>query len=345
MALTKAFPGAPVYTSVYNAAKLPGFKKLDVRTSFLQSWPLARRKHQLYPMLRTIAFESFNFSNYDVVITTNSAESKGVITSPNTLHINYIFTPTRYYWSGYLDYLANPGFGSLNGLVRLVMPGFIARMRRWDFAAAQRADTVVAISDYVATRVSKYYSREASTLYPPVNVERFDANQPREDFYLVVSRLIPYKRVDLAVAACKKLNVSLVVIGDGSERSRLEAMAGPYTKFLGHLADSAIADYYSRAKMFIFTSDEDFGITPLEAMASGAPVIAYGQGGALETVIDGETGTFFAEQTVDSLIEAIKAAEVMKFAPTVLRAHAEKFSEQRFIDEFRCLVHDELAKR
>jgi glycosyltransferase involved in cell wall biosynthesis len=218
-------------------------------------------------------------------------------------------------------------------------------MRQWDFAAAQRADLVVAISEYVGHRVSKYYRRDWSVIYPPVETARLKPASKRSDYYIVVSRLIPYKRVDLAVAAAKQLDVPLIVIGDGSERSRLEAMAGPKTQFLGRLSDAEIAEYYSKAKAFVFTADEDFGITPLEAMAAGAPVVAFGKGGALETVVEGETGTFFREQTPESVVEAMKRLGTMQFDPAKVRKHAEKFSEARFIREMRELVDRELAKR
>ncbi len=340
-----AFPDAPIYTSVFEPAVMTQFADLDVRTSFLQKWPLARKKHQLFPALRTMAFESFDFSEYDVVISTNSAESKGIITGPKTLHINYIFTPTRYYWSGYHDYLAQPGMGRLNGLVRRVMPRVVSRMRQWDYAAAQRADMVVAISEYVGARVTKYYRRDWGVVYPPVEVDRLKPAAKRGDFYLVVSRLIPYKRVDLAVAAARELNLPLIVIGDGSERSRLEAMAGPKTQFLGRRSDAEVAEYYGKAKAFLFTADEDFGITPLEAMAAGAPVVAFGRGGALETVVPGKTGVFFSEQTPSSLIQALKHLDTLKLDTLTIRKQAERFSERRFIVEMQQLVRRAIASR
>ena len=268
-ALHQVFPDAPIYTSVFNAHKLPQFAGLDVRTSFLQRWPLAQTRHQLFPLLRTLAFESFDLSEYDVVISSSHAEAKGVITKPETLHICYCHTPTRYYWSNYAQYRQSTGFGLLSPLVRLVMPFGVERMRQWDFAAAQRPDAFIANSDNVRQRIAKYYRRESIVINPPINADRFiHADGPRNGF-VVVSRLIPYKRVDLAVQACTELKLPLTVVGDGSEMRRLKAIAGPTVKFLGSGDDATVNQALSTATAFLFTAEEDFGITPLEAMASG----------------------------------------------------------------------------
>lgn len=343
-ALHRAFPEAPIYTSVFNPETLPQFTHLGVRTSFLQHWPLAKTKHQLFPTQRTLAFESFDFSGYDVVISSSSAEAKGVITKPNTLHICYCHTPTRYYWSDYAQYRRNTGFGVLSPLVRLAMPRLVERMRIWDFAAAQRVDAFVANSSYVEQRIKKYYRRPSTVINPPIQAARFKVGTAPRNGFVVVSRLIPYKRVDLAVRACTELNVPLTVVGDGSEMDKLKAMAGPSVTFLGRVGDEEINQAYASASAFIFPADEDFGLTPLEAMAAGTPVIAYGKGGATETVVEGTTGTFFAEQTVASLKAALESFNPKTYDPAKIRGHAEQFDEGVFIKKIQKFVADNLKE-
>ena len=346
-ALSEAFPEAPIYTSVYDPAGIDLFDTKEVRSSFLQSWPMAKSRHQLYPMLRRYAFESFDLSTYDVVISSSSAEAKGVITNTNTLHISYIHTPTRYYWSGYQDYVNSPGLGLFNPLARTVLPRVVKDMRRWDFAAAQRADHLVANSKTVQERISKYYKRDSQIIFPPVEADRFNASDNEEDgdYYLVVSRLIPYKRVDLAVLACSELNKQLVVVGDGSELAKLRKMASNNVEFIDSANDKLVAELYSKCKALIFTAYEDFGIVPVEAMASGTPVIAYGYGGASESVIDSQTGVFFNTQSVESLKEAIYRFEQLKFSKSTIRKHAKKFSKTRFIREITDLVNDKYEQK
>ncbi len=339
-ALHRAFPEAPIYTSVFKPSALPQFAKLDVRTSFLQGWPLAKTKHQLYPVLRTWAFESFDFSDYDVVISSSSAESKGVVTPAATMQIAYIHTPVRYYWSDYQSYMRSPGFGLLNGLVRLVAPRLIRKMREWDFAAAQRPDYLIANSKVVQRRIEKYYRRPSEVIHPPIDASRFRVGTGQRDYFLVLSRLIPYKRADLAVVATKELDLPLVVAGSGGELGRLKSLAGPKTKFIHGPTDEEVSELMAGAKALIFAAEEDFGLVPLEAMAAGTPVIAYGRGGALETVIPGKTGLFFSEQTVVSLLSALRKFDSSKYDPAMLRSHAEKFDEAVFIRQMQQFVTD-----
>ncbi len=336
--LHQLYPEAPIYTSVHDPERTPKFKDAEINTSFLQHWPWAQTKHQLYSRLRPMAFESFDFSDYDLVISTTSAESKGVITSPGTTHICYLFTPTRYYWSGYAQYQADPGFGLLNPVVRLLAPGQISKLRQWDYAAAQRPDYMIGISKYVNQRIKKYYHREADLIYPPVELDRFDPTQDRQDFYLVVSRLVPYKQVELAVLAANKLNRKLVVVGEGSERPKLEGLAGSNVTFRGRLDDASVAQLYATARALIFTPEEDFGITPLEAMASGCPVIAYGKGGALETVT-AKTGIIYDQPQVESVVDAMKRLEAASFDAKELRLQAEKFSDDKFRKQFQDYIN------
>lgn len=340
-----AYPKSPIFTSVYNREKLPQFEKYDVNTSFLQSWPLAKSKHQLFPTLRRLAFESFDLSEFDVVISSSSAEAKGIITPTETLHISYIHTPTRYYWSGYDEYLKNPGYGWLNPVIKLVMPWQVKKMRRWDYAAAQRPDVLLANSKVVQQRIKKYYGRPSIVLYPPVDMSRFDVKKSTDKgYFLVVSRLIPYKHIELAVKACTKLGHKLVVVGDGSERVNLQSIAGSNIEFTGALDDEKVTEYYQNCKAFIFSAEEDFGITPLEAMACGKPVIAYGRGGALETVVEGQTGLFFKDQTTKSLISAIKKFDSIKFENSKIAKHADKFNQDQFVKKLKSIVEGEVEK-
>jgi glycosyltransferase involved in cell wall biosynthesis len=331
LTLSDMYPDAPIYTSVYNPTKLPDFKGKDVRVSFLQHIPLASKKHQLFPMLRQLAFESFDFADYDVVISSASAEAKGIITPTETKHISYIHTPTRYYWSGYENYLEDPGFGLLDPAARAVFKRNIKKLRLWDYAAAQRPDILVANSKTVSDRIKKYYHRDSSVIFPPVDTGQFGGSEAQDgDYYLVVSRLIPYKRVDLAVRAASKLGKKLLVIGRGSESAKLQKQAGPTVRFLGFLDDVKTKKYFLGCKAFIFPAEEDFGISPVEAMAAGKPVIYYSRGGASETVIDGVTGVGFDQQNVDSLTSAIAKFEQMTMDSKKIIKQAEKFSVVKF---------------
>lgn len=343
LALHELFPTAPIYTSVYNQAALPQFKDLDVRTSFLQHWPWARSHHQWFPTLRAQAFESFDFSEYDLVISSASAEAKGIITKPGTMHLCYCHTPTRYYWSDYQFYYQHPGFGLLNPLVRAVMPGRVSRMRQWDFTAAQRVDVFIANSQAVSARIQKYYRRDSSVIYPPAATERFQAGAGKRDGFLVVGRQVAYKRIDLAVQACSELKLPLTVIGNGSEHSKLRKLAGPNVNFITTADDSAVAEHYRQAKALLFPGEEDFGIVGVEALASGTPVIAYGRGGMAEIVADGKTGLLFKNQTVADVKTALTHFKSIRFVPADLAATAEKFDQENFKHAIRRLVEEKMA--
>ncbi len=338
LTLHELFPDAPIYTSVFVPEEFPTLRHADVRTSFLQRVPGARKRHQAFPWLRTVAFESFDLSGYDVVISSCHAEAKGVITRPETLHICYCYTPIRYYWSGYHHYLANPRFGALNPLVRAALPYMANYLRVWDRCAADRVDHFVAISEHVARRIRKYYRREAEVIYPPVDTSWLKPSDRVEDYFLLVGRLIPYKRADLAVEAFNRLGLPLKVVGTGTELENLRRMARPNVEFLGRVSDAELAELYSRCLALVFPQEEDFGIVPLEAMASGRPVIAFRAGGALETVREGETGLFFDRQDAESLAETVRGFDPGDFDPRRIRRHALRFDSAVFKERFLAYV-------
>ncbi len=330
LALHEIYPEAPVYTSVFVPELFPQLGAAEVRTSFLQGMPGAKTRHQAFPLLRTVAFERFDLSRYDVVISSSHAEAKGVITRPETLHVCYCYTPIRYYWSGYHHYLENPRFGALNPLVKALMPYMTNYLRVWDRCAADRVDRFVAISRHVAKRIRKYYRRDADVIYPPVNTSWLSISPDVDDYFLLVGRLIPYKRADVAVEAFNRLRLPLKVVGTGSELDALRAAAGPNIEFLGRVPDAELGELYSRCQALVFPQEEDFGIVPLEAMAAGRPVIAYRAGGALETVVEGETGMFFDRQDAQSLLEAVRGFDPGRFDPGHARRQALRFEVGAF---------------
>ena len=327
------FPDAPIYTLVYDKDHMPAwFRDYEIHTTYIQKIPFATKIYRSLLPLMPKAFEALDLSEYDMVIFSSSSCSKGVITRPDAVHICYCHTPIRYVWDFYYTYRSNA-----NALVRAVMPGQMHKLRQWDKCAADRVDYFVANSHYIAKRIKKYYRRDSDVIYPCVHINE-DPFVPREDFYLVVGRFTWYKRIDLAVAACTKLNRPLVVIGSGGEGEHLKAIAGPTVRFLGGgLSDEEVRGYYLRAKAFLFPGEEDFGITPVEAQSAGTPVLAYGKGGVCETVLDGKTGLFFDEQTVDSLADCIQRFEAQGVSCSAqeIRDHSRRFSEQRFEEEFR----------
>ncbi len=334
-AIAEIFPDAPIYTSVYNREKMREFKSRDVRQSFIGRLPFASSKHQMYISLMPYAFEGMDLDEYDIVISSSHACAKGIITSPSTVHVCYCHSPTRYVWDGCHSYVKS--YGWYRWPFKWIMDFMLSGLRRWDRAAADRVDHFVANSKYVARRIKKYYGRESEVVYPPVSIDKFKTSSEFGQYYLAVGRLIPYKRFDLLVDTFNVLGLPLYIVGDGKEFATLKAKAKSNVKMLGFVSEEELEGYYANAKAFLFPQREDFGITAIEAMSAGKPVIAYGEGGALETVVDGKTGVLFEEQSIKSLSEAVSKCEKLiekgKFDPKVIRKHAEGFSKDRFQDE------------
>jgi glycosyltransferase involved in cell wall biosynthesis len=340
-ALCEMYPSADIFTHVVRPDRISEtIKKHAIKTSFIARLPFADRYYQKYLPLMPLALEQFDLRDYDLVISSESGPAKGVLTSPDTIHICYCHTPMRYVWNMYLEYQQSAGVG-----VRHLMPWIMYRMRQWDFISAARVDAFVANSENVARRIRKFYRREATVIHPPVDVQAFQPASKREDFYLYVGQLVSYKRVDLAIDACNRLGRSLVIIGDGEQRAALQKRAGPTIQFLGRTSPQQLRDSYARCRAVLFPGEEDFGIVPLEASASGTPVIAFAKGGALETVVDRVTGVFFDEQSSGSLIDAIVDFEKIehRFQTQQMVAHAAEFSKEQFKQQIAAFIKEQVS--
>ena len=351
LALHEAFPEAPIYTSTYTPETMPRFNNLDIRTTKLQNLPRALRKlHKFFPMLRVRAFQELDLSEFDIIISSASAEAKQIRKSrPDQVHICYCHTPIRYYWSHYKEYKKDPGFGKLNLLVRSAMPFLVPPLKKADYTAAQNVDVFIANSAEVQKRIKTYYDKPSTIIHPPADVNRFTPSRTRGDYYVALGRQVPYKRIDLAVVAATKLGVKLKVFGNGSAHNDLVSIAGPTVEFhtdrFGDASDDAVTEALNSAKGFIFPTEEDFGIVQVEALAAGAPVIAYGKGGTLDIVQDRESGVLFQEQTTDAVAAAIEKAETLTFMPATLQRKAKRFDKSLFISKMRKIVSDEYSKK
>ncbi|HYP19173.1 MAG TPA: glycosyltransferase [Chloroflexia bacterium] len=342
-AIHGVYPSAPVYVSIYAPELMPAhYRGWDVRTSFMQRLPGVARRHQLYLPLYPFAVESHDLSGYDVVLSSSSAFAKGAITDIDTLHICYCHNPMRFAWN-YHDYIKGERVGRK---VQAFLPLVLNYVRLWDEVSARRVDAYVANSRMVARRIQKRYQRTATVINPPVDTGLYRPDPDAQgDYFLIVSRLIPYKRVDLAIEAFNRLGLPLVVVGSGRQEVELRGMAKGNVRFLGKMQDSDLKRLYAGCRAFIFPGMEDFGITPLEAQASGRPVIAYGAGGALETVVPGVTGEFFKEQTAASLAGVVLSFNANDYDPAAIRRHAETFDTRVFQRRIAEFVQQQLDDR
>ncbi len=338
LALHEIFPDAPLFTSVYDEKKAPWAKVFkSVKTSFLQNIPFAKSWHEGFGWVMPFVFESFNFDEYDLVISVTSEAAKGIKTGPKTFHISYILTPTRYLWSHYDLYFKNSILKYISGPV-------VNYLRAWERMAAKRPDVMVAISTEVKNRIKKYYRRNSEIIFPPVSKSntlnpKFKIN-PKGKHYLLVSRLdFGYKKVDLVIETFNRLRLPLVIVGTGREEVKLKCLAKSNIKFAGRVSEEKLKKYYQNAKALIMPQEEDFGIVAVEAQMYGVPVIAYKKGGVIDTVIPGKTGIFFEEQKPESLADAIKRFEKMKFRKNDIIKNAKKFSVGRFRKELLALIN------
>ncbi len=339
-ALCEIYPDAPIYTLIYDEKliekKFPGRK---IYSSFLQKVPFAKKRHRSFLVLMPLAIEQFDLSDYDLVISDTASYAKGVITLPKTKHICYCHTPTRYAWDDSHKYIRDFPFPDF---VKKFIPYFMTYIRTWDFQASQRPDFYLANSNFVAKRIKKYYKQDALVIHPPVDTLKFNfsknsAKKNKGSYFLMVGRLLSYKKFDLAITAFSKIGLPLKIVGNGPERKKLEKIASDNIEFLGALEDEKLREYYQNAKALIFPQEEDFGIVPLEAMALGRPVIAFEAGGARETVISGKTGIFFKEQTEESIIDAVSRFKDLSFDVDFIRNHAKTFDKKIFKEKIRAL--------
>lgn len=344
LAFHEIWPEAPIYTFNYNPENMPEFKNADVRPSFLNKWKFAQKHHEFFAIARIFTFGSKKIKNVDLILSSASAEAKYVKKEKRAIHICYCHTPTRYYWSDYERYRANPPFGVFNPLAKVVLTLLIGWLRKVDYKKAQKVDYFIANSNFVKARIKKYYNRDADVIYPPVETSRFSISPNIGEYYLLLGQLVWYKRPDIVIDAFNELGLPLRVMGEGSELEKLKARAKPNIEFLGRLSDEEVAKNLSGCRALIFPQVEDFGIVPLEAMASGRPVIAYAEGGALESVVSGVTGEFFHEQTPDSLMEAVKNFDLTKFDSQKIRNYALTFDTDRFKEKIKKYCEEKLAK-
>ena len=343
------FPDAPIYTSVYDKAHMPAFHDCDVRTTYLEKKlpKKLRYKHVLWPTLRAKAFRKLDLSAYDIILSTSSAEAKSVRkTRPEQIHIAYIHTPTRYYWSHYEEFRREFSFGFFTPFIRPFIPYFVKKMRKLDLKSTRDIDVFVANSEVTRERIKQYYQRSATVVHPPVDIERFTPPpQSERSGYILWGRHVPYKRFDLAIEACNQLKRPLTIVGTGPDTERLKKLAGPTITFTGRISDEELVKHAHHAQGFLFPNEEDFGISAVEAIAAGVPVIAYKKGGALDIVQDGETGVFFEKQTVESLMDAMLRAETINFRPSTLHRKSKRFAKTLFATKLQKIVRDALSLR
>ena len=338
-AIAQIYP-SPIYTLVHDPSKMEGtsFTDAEVHTSFLQKMPFAKKGYRYYLPFFPLAVEQFDLRGYDVVISTSHAVAKGALTQAGQLHLCYCFTPMRYAWDLTHRYLEG-----VSGFQKAIAQCALHYLRNWDIASLNRVDQFAANSHYIARRIEKVYGRKAAVIYPPVDTHLIELKTQKEEFFVTASRMVPYKNIELIVEAFSHMpDQRLIVIGDGPEMPKVKKKAGKNVEILGYQSDPVLRDYLGRAKGFVFAAEEDFGIVVVEAQAAGTPVIALGKGGALETVIDGKTGVFFKEPTVEHLVDAVQRFRKIDFDPFIIRDHADKFSKERFQKEFKLFVDNNI---
>ncbi len=321
------WPEAPIFVLFHDADKIPYLKKESLTESFLSKFPFIRSHYQWYLPLMPVATERYRLHDFDVVLSSTSSFAKGVITSPDTLHISYCHTPPRYLWADTHQYMSDL---PVSRVVKFFLPRLTSTMRLWDKMSADRVDHFIANSKTVQNRIQKYYRRTSEVIHPPVEVDTFSIKPTVNTYFVTGGRLVPYKSLDIAVQAFNRLRWPLKIFGIGPELARLRRMAKPHIEFVGKITDAEKAELLGSAQAFIHPQVEDFGITALESMAAGRPVIAYAQGGATETVLPGETGIFFHEQTWESLIDTLLSFKPEIWDPVKIREHAYRFSDSRF---------------
>jgi glycosyltransferase involved in cell wall biosynthesis len=338
--MCELFPDAPIYTLLHvKGAMSPLIESKTIHTSFLQRFPFVEQKYRMYLPLFPFAIEAFDFSDYDLLLSTSHCVAKGAKPRGDTLHLCYCFTPMRYVYEMYDDYF---GKGQAGMATRMAMKIVAPLLRLWDKKTANRVHHFVAISEHVRRRIHRHYGREAEVIFPPVDTAKFQASRRDEGYYLIVSALVPYKKVDLAVKAFNKTGKRLIIVGKGPDEEKLRQLAKPNVEFVGWKSDDELALLYAGCTALVFPGEEDFGIVPLEAMASGKAVIAYGKGGALETVQDGLSGVFFYKQTVEALEIAVSKAEQMQFDVENVRKRALQFSRSIYKDAMKKFIEEKM---
>ncbi|MBI3985200.1 MAG: glycosyltransferase [Candidatus Levybacteria bacterium] len=332
ISLKKIFPKAVLYTSVYDEKKAPWAKAFKVKTSFLQKFPFAKSSHELFATLMPLSFESFNFDDYNLVISVTSEFSKAVITKPQTLHICYCLTPTRYLWSGYEIYFKNR-------LLRFISTPLVSYLRNFDKVAALRPDFTIAISNEVKKRIKKYYNLDSTVINAPIDFPNIPLTKQKGKYFLIVSRFVAYKKIDLAISAFNETGQPLKIIGSGGEEKRLKQMAGKNIEFIKDVSDQELFEYYKNSIALVFPGLEDFGLTMIEANYFGRPVIAFRGGGALDIVKEGVTGEFFNEQSKESLIKVLEKFKVSLYNEKSCRENALRFSLQYFRTNLEAFIN------
>lgn len=339
-AISDIYPQAPIFTLIYNEEKLGHiFSKYRIRASFLQKFPFAKNRFQYLLPLMPSAIENYNLENFDLIISSASALSKGVIIPPSALHICYCHTPTRYLWVNSQDYVDGLKY---NKLIKSIIKLYLPRLRIWDYLTVSRVDKFIANSYNVKKRIKRFYNRESVVVYPSVNIKKFFVSEKNKEYFLIGGRIVPYKKFDIAITAFNKLNIPLKVFGEGPDYKKLKKKANKNIEFLGFIKEDDKPKLYSQARAFLYPQEEDFGITLIEAMASGTPVIAYKAGGAKESIKEGVSGEFFSEQTWESLAEKIINFKDNKYDRYEIARSVEKFSKENFKGKIKKFVQENI---